>query len=203
MLWHFFWNDFCDAYLEFKKQDADWSYVYKVYEIGLRLLHPLMPFLTEEFGTDWNCQASLSPWQGTPSLESNVTGVDALMAPALGLIDEIRRHRASNRIDPKQGVEMEIAVTKAFWGSIQEFIAAIEALTRTKLLVEIAQQSEIYILKVKINASQRERLIKENAELEKVIANSKRQLDNADVTAKMPEKVVETLRSKLAGYEAS
>ena len=42
----------------------------------------------------------------------------------------------------------------------------------------------------------------EQADLEKVIANSKRQLDNADVIAKMPEKVVETLRTKLAGYEA-
>ena len=51
-------------------------------------------------------------------------------------------------------------------------------------------------------ANSRERLLKDNAELEKVIANSKRQLDNADVIAKMPEKVVDTLRSKLAGYES-
>ena len=48
----------------------------------------------------------------------------------------------------------------------------------------------------------RARLEKENEQLEKVIANSKRQLDNPDIVAKMPEKVVATLRSKLAGYEA-
>jgi len=46
------------------------------------------------------------------------------------------------------------------------------------------------------------KLLKENVELEKVIANSKRQLGDAQVIAKMPEKVVETLRAKLAEYEA-
>ncbi len=47
-LWSFFWDDFCDWYLEFKKLETDWSFAYIVYEQALRLLHPLMPFLTEE-----------------------------------------------------------------------------------------------------------------------------------------------------------
>jgi valyl-tRNA synthetase len=58
------------------------------------------------------------------------------------------------------------------------------------------------VLEMPKAANNRERLLKDNIELEKVIANSKRQLDNAEVIAKMPEKVVETLRTKLAGYEA-
>lgn len=53
--------------------------------------------------------------------------------------------------------------------------------------------------KVNINA---ERLRKENADLEKVISNSKRQLENEEIIRKMPEKVVATLRSKLSSYEA-
>ncbi len=47
-LYHFWWDDFCDWYLELKKLDEDWSFAYIVYEKALRLLHPLMPFLTEE-----------------------------------------------------------------------------------------------------------------------------------------------------------
>ncbi len=47
-LYHFWWDDFCDWYLELKKLDEDWSFAYTVYEKALRLLHPLMPFLTEE-----------------------------------------------------------------------------------------------------------------------------------------------------------
>ena len=45
---HFFWDEFCDWYLELKKSDTDWSYAFAVYEKALRLLHPLMPFITEE-----------------------------------------------------------------------------------------------------------------------------------------------------------
>ena len=45
---HFFWDDFCDWYLELKKPEAEWGYAFQVYEKALRLLHPLMPFLTEE-----------------------------------------------------------------------------------------------------------------------------------------------------------
>ena len=49
---------------------------------------------------------------------------------------------------------------------------------------------------------QRKRIEKENSELEKVITNSRRQLDNSEIIAKMPEKVVNGMRTKLAGYEA-
>lgn len=46
------------------------------------------------------------------------------------------------------------------------------------------------------------RLNKEIEQLEKVIANSRRQLENEDVVRKMPGKVVTSMRSKLAEYEA-
>ncbi len=55
-LWHFFWHEFCDWYLELKKLrfedntglNAHWRNLLTVYEMALRLLHPLMPFITEE-----------------------------------------------------------------------------------------------------------------------------------------------------------
>ena len=46
------------------------------------------------------------------------------------------------------------------------------------------------------------RLRKENEQLEKVVANYKRQLDDADIVRKMPEKVVANMRAKLTEYEA-
>ncbi len=56
ILWQFFWHEFCDWYLEIKKlrftensgPNDDWRNVLYVFETALRLLHPLMPFLTEE-----------------------------------------------------------------------------------------------------------------------------------------------------------
>ena len=55
-IWHFLWDDFCDWYLEIKKLrfvadsglNDDWRALLTTFETGLRLLHPIMPFLTEE-----------------------------------------------------------------------------------------------------------------------------------------------------------
>src|SRR5262249_30413960 len=55
-LWHFFWDEFCDWYLEIKKLrfqensglTDDWRNILTVFEQALRLLHPAMPFITEE-----------------------------------------------------------------------------------------------------------------------------------------------------------
>ncbi|HET8547288.1 MAG TPA: valine--tRNA ligase, partial [Bryobacteraceae bacterium] len=55
-LWHFFWHEFCDWYLEIKKIalepdtgiNGHWRNLLSVYEVALRLLHPVMPFITEE-----------------------------------------------------------------------------------------------------------------------------------------------------------
>ncbi|MGH9558613.1 MAG: hypothetical protein ACRD30_05185, partial [Bryobacteraceae bacterium] len=50
-------------------------------------------------------------------------------------------------------------------------------------------------------AEHRDRLKKENAQLEKVIANSERQLANEDFVRKAPEKVISSLREKKSEYE--
>src|ERR1700719_2472913 len=47
-VWTFFWDEFCDWYLELKKSDTDWGFAYQVHEKAMLLLHPLMPFITEE-----------------------------------------------------------------------------------------------------------------------------------------------------------
>ena len=56
ILWHFVWHEFCDWYLELKKlrlrreqrANVHWRNLFTVYEMVLRMLHPLLPFLTEE-----------------------------------------------------------------------------------------------------------------------------------------------------------
>src|SRR5205085_9796721 len=49
ILWHFFWHEFCDWYLELKKvSGTGWGSAMAAFETALRLLHPAMPFVTEE-----------------------------------------------------------------------------------------------------------------------------------------------------------
>jgi len=51
LLYHFFWHEFCDWYIELKKLDTSeqsWRNLLAAFERALRLLHPFMPFITEE-----------------------------------------------------------------------------------------------------------------------------------------------------------
>jgi valyl-tRNA synthetase len=206
-LWHFFWDDFCDWYLELKKPEADWSYAYVVYEKALRLLHPLMPFLTEEL---WH---RLDPPGKSISLELYPAGgptnqqAEREMTLLQDVVTAARALRADNKVDKKP------LLTGVLYCGQPVNLDAIERLANVKLEVNTSAAPKLegavrsspefdLLLEMPKVAPQRERLIKENAELEKVIGNSKRQLDSSDVIAKMPEKVVETLRAKLVAYEA-
>lgn len=66
LLYHFFWDDFCDWYIELKKDEinsgdaAASSFILSVLEQALRLLHPFMPYLTEEL------------WQKLPGIGSSL-----------------------------------------------------------------------------------------------------------------------------------
>jgi valyl-tRNA synthetase len=196
-LWHFFWDEFCDWYLELKKPDADWSFAYVVYEKALRLLNPLMPFLTEEL---WHRleepgkSIALEPYPkaGAPDPEA-----EERMKWLQGVIVEIRQNRAANKIDKGQLLQADITATGAQLMSLKLSHAIIERLGNVKAELN----SDPYAVKLNIPID-RARLAKENIELEKVIANSDRQLANAEIIGKMPEKVVETLRAKNVAYRA-
>jgi valyl-tRNA synthetase len=113
------------------------------------------------------------------------------------IVTEIRQSRASNKIDKSQALIASISAPPAAFLVIEQNRKAIERLANVTLTLE--QGPPAVKLDIPLD---RARLEKENEQLEKVIANSKRQLDNAEIVAKMPEKVVATLRSKLAEYEA-
>ncbi|HEV1286725.1 MAG TPA: class I tRNA ligase family protein, partial [Bryobacteraceae bacterium] len=206
-LWHFFWDDFCDWYLELKKPETDWLYAYEMYEAGLRLLHPLMPFLTEEL---W--QRLKKPGKSIALQPYPVGGADEFragrrdssaeveMTKLQNFIIEIRRLRAESKVDRNKVVDAEIGVDGEYLAFLETNQATIERMGNVRFTF-ISSPSPLRLVLQKVLVD-RARLSKENAELEKVIGNSKRQLDNADVIAKMPEKVVATLRAKLADYEA-
>src|SRR5712692_2011488 len=125
VVYHFFWGDFCDWYIEWIKPDlssldrnlldASWRNLFAAFEATLRLLHPFMPFLTEEL------------WQRLPHLPG-VTSIalsrfpekrpnwiddDAVfrMSYLQDIIVKARSIRSESKIDPKQRVEMDYADT--------------------------------------------------------------------------------------------
>lgn len=239
-VWTFFWDDFCDKYLELKKSDTDWGFAHEVHEKALLLLHPLMPFITEELWHRRGHEKSISlepfptpdpEWDDQEDRHQNEISFLLDRAPFNGLITGIRLRRADAKIDKKQTLKLDV-IADDWFDAIQGTNSAIERLENVELDLRKGDPNEmpwwspdvhtphaewIYMgpgpdgtlvtrfkawLHVAETHEQRQRLKKENEDLEKVIANSKRQLENEDFTKKAPVKVVETIRANLAKYEA-
>jgi len=194
-VWTFFWDEFCDWYLELKKSESDWGFAYEVHERALLLLHPLMPFLTEEL---WHRRGH----EGSIAIERYPQPDPALADPAAEremkllqeIVTEIRGVRADNKIDRKEPMQGVLRIGE------KVNLQLIERLANVTLKVE-SHDRPGYTLSLGIPVPT-DRLTKENEQLEKVIANSKRQLENDDFIQKAPAKVVDSIRAKLAEYEA-
>ncbi len=109
--WTFFWDEFCDWYLEFKKQESDWSFAYVVYEKALRLLHPLMPFITEELWQRLAMPGKSIALALYPQFDETWSDAAAEhdMAMLQALVSGIRERRAEAAVaDPRQRLNIDI-----------------------------------------------------------------------------------------------
>ena len=229
VLWQFFWHEFCDWYVELKKlkfQDnsglnADWRNILAAFETALRLLHPAMPFLTEELWqrvTSGNANRpksiSLAPY---PQYRNDAT--DYAAEREVGILQDIvtlaRTLRTEMKLDPKLQLEGTLYSRSSALEVGQRHAEAIRKLASVKLEFRneaapktagaIRSTSEFdLVLHVPAGQAdvQRKRLEKEREQLEKNVANSRRQLSDDTFLGRAPVHVVESIRQKLADYEA-
>ncbi|MGH9720471.1 MAG: valine--tRNA ligase [Bryobacteraceae bacterium] len=224
LLWQFFWHEFCDWYVELKKLrfeensgiNADWRNVLAAFERALRLLHPIMPFLTEELWQRLHGAGSEAP-AGSIALASypqpgqSLSDAEAELEMALlqDIVTAARNLRADMKLDPKQPVDCDLYLRRA---SVNR--KAIEKLANVRLDVHpgaapktggAIKSMHAFDLVLKVSAAQtgaqRQRLEKEKEQLAKVIESSRRQLSDDVFLGKAPAKVVDSIRQKLAGYE--
>jgi len=201
-VWTFFWDEFCDWYLEVKKSDTDWGFAYQVHEKALLLLHPLMPFITEELWHRRGHQTSIA-LEPYPQYEPALNDADAEREMKLlqDIVTAVRELRADHKIDRK----VKLSGTLSLGGSVP--METIERLTNVGLEVRPREGSG-FDLKLDLpeaagtSDEQRERLKKDNEQLDKIIANSLRQLGNESFVAKAPAHVIDGMRAKLAEYQA-
>ena len=116
LLWHFFWHEFCDWYLELKKLrfkensglDSGWRNTLAAFETALRLLHPAMPFFTEEL---WQRLATNRKYRPVsiaiaPYPQYRTELADHEAEREIALLQEIvtmaRTLRTEAKLDPKQ-----------------------------------------------------------------------------------------------------
>jgi valyl-tRNA synthetase len=233
-LWDFVWHEFCDWYLEVKKLrfhensglDHHWKAALTVYEAALRLLHPFMPFVTEELwqrlahGTGQRPELPVSvSLAHYPQPGQNIANANA--DRTFGLLQQIvtaaRELRADNKLDPKTTYQASLYLHAAALAPAD--LAAIETITRLTIALDrgIPQQGGLlrstpdFDLRLEAHAEAangtssgetRARLQKEIASLEKVIGSSERQLADEKFLSKAPEKIVNGMRAKLADYRA-
>ncbi len=222
-IWHFVWHEFCDWYLEVKKLrflensgvDEHWTAALTVYETALRLMHPFMPFVTEELWQRLTQTVDLGPHEKSISLElyPNALADGAADPAAFSLLQEIikeaREQRTSRKLDPKAALDTTLRLRNPFSDEDLLIISKLSRLTIKQVVaadLKDAFQVEIHAPAAEqhtaLSADARARIEKETADLEKTIANSVRQLENPAFVNKAPEKVIATMRAKLAEYQA-
>ena len=226
-IYDFFWGDFCDWYLELIKPrlagenaQVACANLVVLFEAALRLLHPVMPFITEEV---WQAM-----YDGKPPLKSialaeypsaNEKQIDLKaeteMAIMQDLIVSVRNLRAELKVEPKQKIAVEVYADEEIRNLIEENRGSIERLASVETLTFApgplaklpASRSTarfdvhvIYEQKIDV-ATECERLKKEFEKNEKEMNGARQQLGNESFVAKAPPEVVEGRRKRLAELE--
>ena len=229
LLYHFFWGEFCDWYVELKKLSfrensgltPEWKNMLAAMERALRLLHPVMPFITEELWQRLTTGATGRPrsiaLSTYPSEDPTLTDKEAERQVELlrEIIVALRNLRAEMGIPPKTQLEGICYGHRAEVAEVvTEQAAALSRLANVKLTAQsgAAPQGKAmhhgkdFDLQLELPAEEtktlRERLAKQLKPLEKARDSSQRQLGNEQFLSKAPPHVVESIRKKLADYES-
>jgi valyl-tRNA synthetase len=135
-LYHFFWNDFCDWYIELSKpfvtakeptpqSTAVKRRIIYVLEHSLRLLHPVMPFITEELWQRLPHEGeAISLAEFTPGDQSRMDErAEREMSTVIDLIARLRNIRSTFNIAPSIPLKAEIAPADA---ATRDLVAGME-----------------------------------------------------------------------------
>ena len=210
LIYHFAWDDLCDWYLELTKSTfagedkaATARVLGHVLDQLLRLLHPSMPFITEQLWCNLTGGETLvtAAW---PVADSTLQGEDSIrvVTNIQEIITEIRRFRND------QGIKTSAKIVAAFsgMGELAPYEDAIRFIVRTERAdgnysakIEVAGAMIEFDLTGAIDIkAERARLSKDLATAQKDLATAKIKLENEGFMAKAPLEVVTEIRERAA-----
>jgi len=221
VLYHFAWDDVCDWYLELAKPvlakggepaEKTRRVLGHVLDQLLRLLHPIIPFVTDELWTALTGRDSVvvAEWPATdPSYVDDAA--EAEMARLQRVVTEVRRFRSDQGLKPSQRVTAKLTgLAKAGLAAHEPLIRSLARLDKAgKGFAATATLAVSGAVSVALDtrgtidvAAERARLEKDRAAVEKEIAQCRAKLDNDAFTDRAPEAVVSKIRERLTTAEA-
>ena len=240
-LYQFIWHEYCDWYLELSKsalgrekgsaeRKATQTMLVHVLETALRLLHPIMPFITEEIwqrvpkgggrkeegGKSTIESIMVAPWPIVDEKMINVE-IERDMQMVMDAILAIRNIRGEMNIAPSVQIAAIVKVENKELGEhLERSSNYVKTLARVKELrvgvsetkpkaaaTGVIKGAEVYIpLEGVLDLTQeRDRLMKEIAKISKDIDVFSRKLSNKDFVDKAPKAVVEKDTAKLEEFK--
>ena len=225
-LYEFVWNDYCDWYIELAKvqiqtgcpttQRTTRRTLVRVLEAALRLLHPIIPFITEEL---WQAVAPLANAKTADSImlaaypkadpEKIVQAAFDQMAQLQDLIGAVRNLRGEMGIAPN--VKAPLFVEGSVPEALLKYLPALTRLTEAKTVDRLPESEDAPVavcngvrlmLKVEIDkAAETARLSKEAEKLQKALDKLNAKLSKPGYTEKAPAHLVEKDKADLAELE--
>ena len=223
-LYEFVWNEYCDWYIELAKvqiqtgcpttQRTTRRTLVRVLEAILRLLHPIMPFITEEL---WQTVAPLANAKTGDSImlaAYPVADQDKIVPAAFDkmgslkeLVDEVRKLRGEMGIAPNVKAPLFVEGGSEL-ADLLKYLPALARLTEAKLVDKLPEAEDAPIavcngarlmLKVEIDkAAETARLSKEAEKLQKALDKLSAKLGKPGYVDKAPAHLVEKDKAELA-----
>ncbi|GAA2448523.1 valine--tRNA ligase [Actinomadura vinacea] len=215
-LYHFAWDEVCDWYVELakvqladEKAAATRRVLGEVLDKLLRLLHPVVPFVTEELWTSLSQAETLlrAEWPAADASRHDA-GAEAEVESLQRMVTEVRRFRSDQGLKPGQ----RVAAALEFGGSPlvvhEEGVRTLLRLTEPGEGFSATASLPVEGVTVRLDtagvidvAAERRRLEKDLAAARKEADQARRKLANEAFMAKAPEAVVAKNRDRLAQSE--
>ena len=231
-VYDFIWDEFCDWYIEMTKRRAYQSgenpesanaALYALQEtltLALKMLHPFMPFLTEEIYCTLHPEEEtimLSDWP-VYNKEREFPEEEAMVERCKEMVKGVRNRRSEMNVPPSRKVTVYLAseqeAVRAVFESQKEMYAGLIGASEVFVQADqmgiakdavsiVIPDAVVYIpLEDLVDLEkERERLEKERKRLEKELSRSKGMLNNERFLSKAPEAKVQEEKDKLEKYE--
>lgn len=218
LLFHFAWDEVFDWYVELSKTtlakggaqaDASRRVLGEVLDVTLRLLHPVVPFVTDTLWTTLTGAESLVVTEWPKDSGFRDAAAESEIATLQQVVTEVRRFRSDQGLKPGQRVPAQLELAGTVLVPHEDAIRSLLRLTEPEAGFHATASLPVAGATVALDlsgtidvAAERKRLAKDLAAAEKEKAQTSGKLGNEAFLAKAPDDVVAKIRTRQAAAEA-